>query len=153
LGRRAAVAAGLCALLVAGIGCGEAGVADDAVVTAYVAAPLCTEAKRELARQQGEAGSVRVRARCLPTVEDRGRLDLAAVGVNARRATEDSTAVGYIEARGAATRFSRPILDSAGIAFIDASSGRTGMARLLDAVRESDPASLREDVRGALNPS
>jgi hypothetical protein len=138
-------------LLVAGVGCGEAGVADDATVTAYVAAPLCAEAKRELEREGGSAGDIRVRAVCLGAVEIGGRLDLATVGANARRATEDSTAVGYVEIRGPAARFSEPIVDSAGIAFVSTSSGKVGMARLLQAIRDADSSSLRESVHNALS--
>ena len=148
---RKALLAGVCALLVAGVGCGEAGVAEDATVTAYVAAPLCVEAKRELGREGARTGDVRVRVVCLPSVEAGERLDLATVGANARRATEDSTAVGYVESRGPAARFSRPILDSAGIAFVNTSSGKAGMARLLDAIREADSSSLRDSVHNALN--
>jgi hypothetical protein len=132
------------------VGCGEAGVADDAVVTAYVAAPLCAEAKRELAREDGRAGDIRVRIVCLRETEAGKRLDLAAVGANARSATEDSAAIGYVESRGPATRFSRPIVDSAGIAFVNASSGKAGTARLLDAIREADSSSLRESVHDGL---
>lgn len=142
----------VCALVLAGgVGCGGAGVADDATVTAYVAAPLCAEAKRELVRKGGRAGGVRVRVACLREAEDGGQLDLAMVGANARRATEDSTSVGYVEARGPAARFSRPILDSAGIAFVNTSSGKAGMAHLLQAIRDADSSSLRESIRGALN--
>ena len=48
----------------------------------------------------GRAGELRVRLVCLADAEAGGRLDLATVGANARRATEDSSAVGYIEAPG-----------------------------------------------------
>lgn len=125
--------------------------ADDAVVSAYVAAPLCATAEDELARQGGEAGSVRVRALCLTRVEDAAGIDLAAAGANARRASEDSTAVAYLEPPGPATRFSQPILESAGIAHLSDRSGERGMARLMTAVREAgDATSLREAVAEAL---
>ena len=98
--------AAACALLL-GAGCGESeGVAEGATVSAYVAGSLCAEAKRELARGGGRAGDVHVRVVCLPNAESKGRLDLATIGANARRATEDSTAVGYIgEPTRAASRF------------------------------------------------
>jgi len=153
LGRRGLAAAGTVGvLLLAGAGCGEEeGVADGAEVTAYVAAPLCAGAESELARSGGRTGSVRIRAVCLPEVRTAGGIDLAAVGANARRASEDSTAVGYLEQPGPATRFSGPILESAGIAQITAGSGAAAMARLLGAVREAgDAASMREGVADAL---
>jgi hypothetical protein len=144
--------AAVCGLLVAGVGCGEeSGVAEGATVTAYVAAPLCGEAKRELGRQGERAGDVSVRVLCLPAVESDGQLNLAAVGANARRATEDSTTVGYLEPPGPASRFSRPILEEAGIASIQSSSGKAAMARLLAAIREADSSSLRDSVHDALS--
>jgi hypothetical protein len=141
------------ALLVAGVGCGEGeGVADDATVAAYVAAPLCAGAKGELEREDGAAGDLAVRAVCLPAVERGGRSSLAIVGANARRAAEDSTAVGYLEPPGTAVRFSRPILESAGIAWLQDGSGARGMSRLLDAIREAGGSdSLREAVADALD--
>ncbi len=104
-----------------------------------------------MAREGGRAGDVRVRVACLRAAEAGRRLDLATVGANARRASEDSTTVGYVEARGPAARFSRPILDSAGIAFVNTSSGKAGMAHLLQAIQDADSSSLREAVRNALN--
>jgi hypothetical protein len=134
-------------------GCGEGGgVANGAVVKVYVAAPLCAGAKRELAQQGARAGSVRVRAVCLAGVRDRRGLSLATIGANARRATEDSVAVGFLEAPGpSASRFSRPILESAGIAWLSSRSGEVAMARLLHAIGEAGSGSLREAVREALH--
>jgi hypothetical protein len=135
------------------MGCGEeGGVAEGATVTAYVAAPLCNDAKRELMREGGRAGEVRVRVLCLGAVELGGRLRLATVGANARGAAEDSTAVGYLEPPGRAVRFSRPILESAGIAAIVDRSGAAAMARLLRALRGAGGSgSLREEVADALD--
>jgi hypothetical protein len=104
-------------------------------VTVYAGADVCAQARHELARAGGEAGSVRVRIVCTAPVEAGGRLDLAAAGANARRAVEDSTAVGYLEAPGAATPFTRPILDEAEVALIVEDSGARGMATVLDALR------------------
>lgn len=119
--------------------------AEDAVVTAYVAAPLCAEA------QGGRAGDLRVQVVCLEPVGRGGRLDLAQVGTNARRATEDSTAIAYVEQQGPAARFSEPIADSAGIAWIQATSGASAMQRVLRAVEESDSSSQRASVQEALS--
>lgn len=140
---RAFGAACLALLALAGCGGGE-GVADDAVVTAYVAAPLCAEA------EGGPAGDVRVQVLCLDPVERAGRLDLAQVGANARRATEDSTTIAYIEQKGPAGRFSQPIVDAAAIAWVESSSGASTMQRVLTAVEGSDPSSLRADVHESL---
>jgi hypothetical protein len=89
-----------------------------------------------------------VRVICLPNAESTRKLDLAAIGANARRATEDSTAVGYIgEPTDAASRFSEPILEAAGIAQLAQISGIAAMKKLLQAVGQagdSDP--LRESV-------
>lgn len=122
-----------------------------AAVTAYVSAPLCAGAKQELAREDGKAGDVRVRAVCLSSVRRGRRLILATVGSNARRATEDSTAVAYLEPPGRANRFSDPILESAGIDWIHASSGKIAMARLLTLIAEADSGSLRESLRESLH--
>lgn len=149
--RKAALIA-VCALL-AVAGCGEgAGVEEGALVSVYVAAPLCAEAERELARGGGRAGDVRVRAVCLPNAESNGKLDLAAIGANARRATEDSTTIGYIgEPTRAATRFSAPILEGAGIAQLTENSAAVAMRKLLAAVDEAgDSGSLRQSVNDAL---
>jgi hypothetical protein len=76
-----------------------------------------------------------------------GRLDLATTGANARRAVEDSTAVGYLEAPGPAIAFTRPILDEAQVALIVEGSGGRGMATILDALRaRGDAESPREAV-------
>jgi hypothetical protein len=119
-----------------------------------VVKPLCAGAERELAKHGGEAGDLRVRAICLPAVERGGKLELATIGANARRATEDSTAVGYIgEATKAASRFSEPILEEAGIAQLQASSGTVAMAKLLQAVEQAsgDSSSLRQSVDDELS--
>jgi hypothetical protein len=88
---------------------------------------------------------------CLGRVDDGKRLDLAAVGANARRATEDSTTVGYLEPP-VTPSFSRPIVEAAGIAVIRTNSGKAAMAQLLHAIAEAgDSASLRDAVRKTLN--
>jgi hypothetical protein len=140
------------AVLVAGVGCGESeGVAAGATVTAYVEAPLCAGAKGELARDGGRAGELRVRAVCLPSVTGGERTNLATVGANARRATEDSAAVGYLEPP-ATPSFSRPIVEAASIAVIRTNSGEAAMAQLLRAIADAiTSGSLRDSVRENLN--
>ncbi len=151
---RKAVVTAVCTLVTAAVvaGCGDEGVAENAVVTAYVEAPLCVAAKQELADQGGRAGDVRVRAICLPSGREGQKLSLSTLGANARRATEDSTTVGYLEAPNPrAARFTHPILESAGIAWTSKSSGKAAMARLLQAIEDAGSSgSLRESVRDAL---
>jgi hypothetical protein len=127
-------------------------VAEDAVVTAYVEAPLCEAAEEELARRGGRAGGLRVRAVCLPGVRKGQKLDLATVGANARRATEDSTSVAYLETSDPkAARFSNPILEAADVPSISASSGKTAMADLLQAIENAGSSgSLRDEVQEGL---
>ncbi len=125
--------------------------AEGATVTAYVVEPLCAEAERELARRGGKAGDLRIEAVCLPSPRSSKKLDLAAIGANARQATEDSTTIAYIEPRDEqASRFSEPILDSAEIASLPTSSGQKTMAQLLQAIEASDSDSLRKLVNEEL---
>jgi branched-chain amino acid transport system substrate-binding protein len=137
-------------------GCGGAeGVAEGATVSVYSAAGACKGAKRALAGAGGRAGSLRVRARCLPEVRRGGRLDLATIGANARRASQDSTTVAYIgESDAAATRFSETILEEANIGQISSTPGAAAMRRVLGAIEEADggSGSLREEVRDELQP-
>jgi len=74
------------------------------------------------------------------------------VGGNARRASEDATTIGYIgESTRAASRFSEPILETAGIAQLSQTSGAAGMKKLLQAVDEAGSSgSLRESVHDEL---
>jgi hypothetical protein len=141
----------LCALVLLAVGaagCGEEeGVSEGAVVTAYVEAPLCDGASRP-------GGEVEVRLVCLPSPSRGARIDLATVGANARRATRDSTTVAYLQPDDPSiTRFTRPILEAAGIGLISAPSHDDAVRRLTNALSESDPDSLRADVRVALGQS
>lgn len=142
----------LCALLIAAAGCGEGDVvAEDATVSAYVSAPLCAEARRELANSGDRATGVRLRTICVDdTGADGSRL--AAIGAAAREATEDSSSVAYIGAADpTAIRFSEPILEEADIARISADSGKAAMTTLLAALRSADTSgSLREAIRDEL---
>jgi hypothetical protein len=165
--RRGAAAAALAALAVAAIaGCGEGeGVAAGASVHVYVAAELCPGAREALgagAREalgggEARAGDVRVRALCLAPVVSAGaggaggRIDLAAQGANARRASEDTTAVAFLEARGKPARFARPIVEAAGIAFVEAGDGAAAMERIVAAIEAAGTSgALRTRVRDAL---
>lgn len=158
--RKPAVAAVSWIVLAALVGCGGGeGVAAGATVTVYVSVPLhgdraaagraaCAAAQR----RAGPVGDVRVRVVCLDDTGGGERWTLAAVGANARRATEDSSTIAYIgEPDPAAARFSQPILEEAGIAQLSNSSGATTMARLLQAIRAaSGSESLREAVNSSL---
>jgi hypothetical protein len=129
-------AAPACVVLLALAGCGEgSGVSGGATVTVYAGADVCAQARHELTRAGGKVDSVRVRVVCARPVEAGGGLDLAAAGSNARRAVEDSTTVGYLEAPGPAIPFTRPILDEAEVALIVDGSGARGLATILDALR------------------
>lgn len=120
-------------------------------MTVYASASLCAEAERELTRS-GQPDRVRVQIICLAEAGDRGRLDLATIGTNARRATQDSTTVAYIgEPTARATRFSETILDTADIAQLSELAGSAAMSRVLRAIRSAgDSGSLRESVQDAL---
>jgi 6-phosphofructokinase len=75
-----------------------------------------------------------------------GKWTLAQVGANARRATEDSTAVAYVgEPDRAARRQSQPILEAAGIAAFGAANGREAVAEVRAALRETDGSDPRKD--------
>lgn len=145
-------AAALLLLVVLGVGCGGGeGAAEGASVTAYVDASLCGEAKQALAREGGRVDSLRVRVSCLEPTRTGARLDLATVGANARRASEDSTAIAYVEAPDPkAARFSETILESAGIPHLVDNSGQAAMSDLLKALSEADLNSLRDSVSDEL---
>jgi hypothetical protein len=145
---RALLAVALSALALGGCG-SSAGLGENAVVAVYAAADSCAGAREVAGAGKGRAGEARVEVRCLPRVERGGRIDLAAVGANARRAVEDSTTVAYLGERDAsAAEFSRTILEEAGIAQLSGMSGRVAMARLLAAIRAADldSGTLREQV-------
>lgn len=133
-------------------GCGEeSGVAEGAIVAVYADDGLCAGAGEALARAGREAGSVRVNLRCLPPAGSDGKLDLAVVGANARRATQDSTAVAYLLEPGPAARFATPILESAAIGWTTTSSAEAAMRQVIDALESADPSQpLRAQLQEAL---
>jgi hypothetical protein len=136
----------LLALALAIGGCGEGGASAGATVSVYVGASLCREAQRQLSGKASSVEDLHVRAICLPSVESAGHVDLAQAGANARRATEDSTSVAYLEAPGPAAEFSRTIVESADIAWFETSSGATAMRRILHALDERGSSSPRAAV-------
>lgn len=145
-------------------GCGASeGVAGGETVNVYASAPLsgseaavgkayCADARATLARAGGKAGEVHLRLVCLDDASG-GHWQLAAVGANARRATEDSSSIAYLgEPQAAASRFSLPILETAGIGQAAGPSGAKAMTAVLKAVREAGDASgLRGDVAASLD--
>ena len=153
MGRAAAAALALAAL-VAVAGCGSGGgVGEGASVHVYVGSELCPQARQPLFAAKGKAGEVEVRLVCLrPVIEaGRGRIDLAQVGANARRASEDSAAVAFLEAPGRPAEFAHPIVEGAGIAFVEAADGAAGMERVLRAIEAAGSSgSPREKVSDAL---
>lgn len=146
--------------LVAG-GCGEGGAEEGARLAVYVSAPLsgaeaaagqriCDEARRQ-ARRAGEPGGFELRVVCLDAAESEGRWTLAQVGANARRATEDSTAVAYLaEPERAARRQSLPIVEAAGIAELSGRSGEEAVAEVAAAIEKSESNDPRQAVFDAV---
>ena len=138
-------------------GCGEGGAEEGARVTVYVSAPmsgpemksgrqLCDGARAE-ARRTGEVEGLELVVVCLDATEGDGRWTLAQVGANARRATEDSTAVAYVgEPDPRARKQSRPIVDAAGIAELDGDGGDEAVEAVVGAIREGDAAEPRQAV-------
>ena len=80
---------------------------------------------------------MRVRAVCLkPMPEESGDGSTSpTVGANARRATEDSTTVGFIEAPGPSAELHPPDPREAEIALFTDRSGADAMATVLDVAR------------------
>jgi hypothetical protein len=142
-------------------GCGEGGAESGATVRVYVSAPLrggegeagrrlCDEA-REQATQGRGGGELELRVVCLDASGPGGRWTLARVGANARRATEDSTAVAYVgEPDPEARRQSRPIVEAAEIAELGGMSGREAVAKVQGAIRDGDQAEPRQAVFDAI---
>jgi hypothetical protein len=128
------------ALALLAAGCGDGGASAGATVTVYAAAPLCREAGKG-----AHAGDLSVRVVCLPPVEKGGEADLAAAGADARRATEDSTSVAYLEAPGPAAAFGQTVVESADIAWIETNSAAAAMHRIVKAL-EGDSTSPRQAV-------
>jgi hypothetical protein len=151
----------LIALLLGGAllaGCGEGGAAEGATVRIYVSAPLhgdeaaagrrvCEGARAGAARVGDEVEDLRLEVLCLDAAGRAGRWTLAQVGANARRATQDSSAVAYVgEPDPRAREQSRPIVDAAEIAELGGVSGREAVASVIEAIREGDSGEPRDSV-------
>jgi hypothetical protein len=135
------------------VGCGG-GDSQGATVSVYVGASLCKAAKGELASHGASAGHFKIAARCLtPSERGGGAVDLATDGSNSRRATSDTSAVATLEAPGPGTKFSRSILESAGIPLLTSSSGSKAMKSVIEAVESAGSSSPRSKVRETLEPS
>ncbi|HEU5253821.1 MAG TPA: hypothetical protein VFU16_10910 [Solirubrobacterales bacterium] len=140
-----------------GAGCGEEGAAGGATVRIYVSAPLrggegeagrrlCDEAREQAAQGRGSE-QLELTVVCLDASGPEGKWTLAQVGANARRATEDSTAVAYVgEPDPRAREQSRPIVDAAGIAELGGLSGREAVTRVEGAIAEGDESEPRQAV-------
>lgn len=152
------VLAFLAAVLVVGVsGCGEEGASEEAMLTVYVSGPMrgeeakagqrrCNEAW-DAARAEREVEGRWVRVVCLDATGPEGRWTLAKVGANARRATEDSTAIAYIgEPDWAARRQSRPIVEAAGLVEFGVTGGRQAIEEVFTALREGDASDPRQAV-------
>lgn len=135
------------------VGCGG-GDSEGATVSVYIAAPLCKAAKSELASHGMTAGKFKIAARCLaPSGRTGGGVDLAADGSNSRRATSDTSAVATLESPGPGNKFTRSILESAGIPLVTSSSGGRGMKSVIEAVESAGSGNVRESVQETLEPS
>jgi hypothetical protein len=148
-----ALALALGALGLVGSGCGEEdGVADGAVVTAYVEAPLCAGGTEHVtASAPAGDGAFEVRFVCLADPRGKRGIELATVGANARRASEDSSTVAFLElADPPVNRFTHPILEAAGIGWIAAASRAEASKRLLSLLAGADSDALRRDLREEL---
>ena len=126
-------------------GCGGGGVSAGATVAVYVAPSLCREARGVASAAQGRS-DLETRIVCLPAAEAGGGTALAVAGRNARRATEDSTAVAFLEAPGPTAKFTRSIVEAAGVAWVEATSGRSAMRSVIAALDERGSASPRSAV-------
>jgi hypothetical protein len=133
------------ALAVAGCGGSDS---EGATVNVYVAAPLCSGAKQELASHGATAGHFIVAVRCLAAGDD-----LATDGSNSRRATADSSAVATLEPPGPRVKFTRAILESAEIPLVTTADAAKGMSRILAAVEGAGSSGVRGSVQEALEPS
>ncbi|MGH2980517.1 MAG: branched-chain amino acid ABC transporter substrate-binding protein [Solirubrobacterales bacterium] len=144
MNRRRAALAGLAALVLGVGGCagddGE-GRAGGGSLSVYVSVPLdgargaegrgiADGARLALAEARGRAGGIRVRAVYMDDTVG-GRWSLARTAENARRAVEDSSAIGYIgDLDSGATRVSLPITNQAGIVQISPGSTAVDLTRL-----------------------
>ena len=135
------MAVAVAVLAAATAGCGVSGEGEiEAPVTVYVSLPLtgpraadgrdAAEGARLAMERAGEvAGSIQVRAEFLDDASGRG-WDPVAVGANARRAVQDSSAAAYIgELDSEPTRASVPITNDAGLLQVSPGAGGGDLTR------------------------
>jgi branched-chain amino acid transport system substrate-binding protein len=140
--RRAAAIASIAALALAAAGCADSGDGPgEATLTVYVSVPregsravegraVADGARLALSEAGGRVGELRVRAVVLDGTDD-GEWSLARTAANARRAAEDTSAIGYLgDVDSGATRVSLPITNQAGIAQISPASTAVDLTRL-----------------------
>jgi branched-chain amino acid transport system substrate-binding protein len=151
--RRLAVVAGVATLALPGAGCADDGGLGGETLTVYVSGPLqgpraaegravAEGAELALADAGGRIGPLRVRAIYLDDSEN-GGWSLARSASNARRAAEDTTAIGYIgDLDSGATRVSLPITNQAQIAHVSPGSTAVDLTRLPPA-GNADPDQYR----------
>jgi hypothetical protein len=107
-----------------------------------------------MAKHGATAGHYKVAIRCLaPSESAGGGPKLAALGSNSRRATEDTSSVATLEPLGPGTKFSRPILETAGVPLLTTSSAQQGMKQILEAIESASSSTVRDSVREALESS
>jgi branched-chain amino acid transport system substrate-binding protein len=136
---RTALVAALLAAVAAGCGVSREGEIE-APVTVYVSLPLTGKrapdgrdaadgARLALERAGGRAGSIEVRAEFLDDAKGRG-WDPVAIGRNARRAVQDSSAAAYIgELDSEPSRASVPITNDAGLLQVSPGAGGVDLTR------------------------
>ena len=155
--RRAAIAALAVAALLLAVGCGEDGSSGPVTLRIYVSAPLAGAranegeaiskgAKLALADAGGRVGRFRVRGIYLDD-SDRSGWSIARTAANARRAAQDTTAIGYVgDVDSGATKVSLPITNQAEIAQVSPASGAVDLTRISPA-GGSDPDRYRPNDR------
>ena len=136
-----------------GGGCGGDGGDGAESLTVYVSVPLHGErgdegraivngARLALAEAGGRVGELRIEAVYLDDTGGGSRWSPVASAANARRAAEDSSAIGYIgELDAGATRFSLPITNQAGIAQVSPGATAVDLTRFVS--EERDPERYR----------
>jgi branched-chain amino acid transport system substrate-binding protein len=142
--RGAALTLGALALAAAGCGTPGSGIEEGESVAVYVSMPLrgseapagagvVRGARLALADARERAGELRVKAIYLDDTAGRGasaRWSPAAAAANARRATEDSSAIAYVgELQSGATRASVPITNEARMLQVSPASGAVDLVQ------------------------
>jgi branched-chain amino acid transport system substrate-binding protein len=150
--RRPAAVLAIAALALAGCAGGGVG-GGPATVTVYVSAPMhgadeaagaavVDAARLALADVHSRVGDLRIRAVYLDDTE-RGEWSIARTAANARRASEDSSAIGYIgDLDSGASRVSLPITNQAQMVQISPGSTAVDLTRL-PPVGKLDPEQLQ----------